>query len=56
MCCDILGLVRIFQWGVAGGGGGRGGRAMPAVVSRKRYLGAINSQPSVLKLVFFSVL
>ena len=25
---------------------------MPAVVSRKRYLGAINSQPSVLKLVF----
>ena len=35
-----------------GGGGGGGGRAMPAVVSRKRYLGAINSQPSVLKLVF----
>ena len=32
--------------------GGGGGRAMPAVVSRKRYLGAINSQPSVLKLVF----
>ena len=53
MCCDILGLVRIFQWGVAGGGGGRGGgRAMPAVVSREKYLGAINSQPSVLKLVF----
>ena len=22
MCCDILGLVRIFQWGVAWGGGG----------------------------------
>ena len=53
MCCDILGLVRIFQRGVAGGGGGGGGgRAMPAVVSREKYLGAINSQPSVLKLVF----
>lgn len=25
MCCDILGLVRIFQWGVAGGGGVVGG-------------------------------
>ena len=43
MCCDILGLVRIFQWGVAGGGGVvGGGRAMPAVVSREKYLGAIN--------------
>ena len=32
------------------GSGGGGGGAMPAVVSRKRYLGAINSQPSALKL------
>lgn len=34
------------------GMGRGGGGAMPAVVSRKRYLGAINSPPSALKLVF----
>jgi len=49
MCCDMLGLVRIFQWGVGGGGGGG---AMPAGESRKKYLAAINSQPSALKVVF----
>ena len=31
---------------------GGGGIAMPAVVSREKDLGTINSQPSVLKLVF----
>lgn len=39
-----------FFSGDGEGGGGCG--AMPAVVSRKRYLGAINSPPSALKLVF----
>ena len=41
------------EWRGGGWGGrGGGGRAMPAVVSIEKNLGAINSQPSVLKLVF----
>lgn len=45
----------MIYWAFSGffsGDGEGGGGAMPAVVSRKRYLGAINSPPSALKLVF----